>query len=336
MKPTDFAHMLTEFLAEYLPGQRGYSINTVRSYRDAFTLLIRFCEKRYSWMSHRITLARITPEVIETFLDDLESCTNASVRTRNQRLAALHSFFRFVQVRMSEFILPAQRIQAIPFKRCQQKTVPHFSVDAVRLLLGRPDLSTRSGRRDATLLSVLYDTGARVQEIIDLRVSDIRLTAPPHVKIVGKGRKARLVPLMSGTVSLLESYIAEHGFMDSQLQSRYLFINCHGNPLSRSGIRYILKKHAAQPDDSRVGWPDRISPHTLRHSKAMHLLQAENPLPVIQAILGHEDIKTTGMYARADITMKRKAMEKLESPVPASPSNSWITNRKLMDWLKSL
>lgn len=336
MKPTDFAYMLTEFLAEYLPGQRGYSVNTVRSYRDAFTLLIRFCEARYGWTAHRITLARLTPEVIEAFLEDAESTFKVSVRTRNQRLAAFHSFYRFLQLRMPEFMLSAQRIQAIPFKRCRQKTVPHFSADAVRRLLERPDLGTRSGRRDATLLSVLYDTGARVQELIDLRICDLRLTAPPHVKIVGKGNKARLVPLLSGTVSLLESYLSEHGLADPQLQSQHLFVNCHGNPLSRSGIRYILKKHATQPDDSRIGWPERISPHTLRHSKAMHLLQAENPLPVIQAILGHEDIKTTGVYARADMTMKRKAMEKLDSPVPANPSNSWISNRELMDWLKTL
>lgn len=336
MKPTDFAYMLTEFLAEYLPKQRGYSVNTIRSYRDAFTLLIRFCSKQYGWPPHRITLAKMKPEVIDEFLDNLENVAKTSVRTRNQRLAALHSFSRFVQTRLPEFMLPAQRIQAIPFKRCLQKTVPYFSADAVRVLLGRPDLDSRSGRRDATLLSVLYDTGARVQEIVDLRVSDIRLTAPPHVKLVGKGRKARLVPLLSRTVELLERYISESNLRDLMHQSRHLFVNCHGVALSRSGIRYILKKYAIRPEDSSIGWPDRISPHTLRHSKAMHLLQAENPLPIIQAILGHEDIKTTGMYARADMTMKRKAMEKLESPVPASPSHSWVNNRELMDWLRSL
>ena len=187
------------------------------------------------------------------------------------------------------------------------------------------------------LLSLLYDTGARVQELIDLRKRDVRLDSPAHIRLLGKGQKIRFVPLLTNTVKLLGIYLEDRSLTTSESNDEPLFVNRMGQPLSRSGVRYILDKYVQKIRPSRPGLKEPISPHTFRHSKAMHLLQAGNPIIVIRDILGHVDIKTTEVYARADIEMQRHALEKIEPLVqPSRYRLDWRKDKNLIAWLESL
>jgi len=203
-------------------------------------------------------------------------------------------------------------------------------------ILAAPDRTTVRGRRDAAMLSLLYDTGSRVQEIADLRVSDVRLATPPHVRLTGKGRKTPVVPLMSGTVALLTPYLDEHRLSRADRLDGPLFFNRRDEHLTRFGIGYILRKHTEAARPTGVAITQSVSPHTLRHTKAMHLLQAGNPAIIIRDILGHADIKTTGVYARAVVEAKRRALERAEGLVTSAPPPSWRSDTNLMEWLASL
>ena len=234
-------------------------------------------------------------------------------------------------------MVQCQQILAIPLQRCARPVVNYLSREEMAAILAQPDLAIIWGRRDAVLLSVLYDTGARVQEVVDLSVGDVRLDSPAQIQLTGKGRKSRVVPLLSGTVELLREYMREHRLRCTERIESSLFFNRRGERLSRSGVRYILAKHTETARKETPGLPGRISPHTTRHSKAMHLLQAGNPAPVIQAILGHTDIRSTDIYARADMEMKRRALEKASATEPPSATlPSWQENKGMMEWLRSL
>ncbi len=336
MTPTDFARHLTRFLGEYLPAQRNVSPNTIKSYRDAFTLLLRYCQGHRNIAPERLRLDQCDTSLVLEFLHYLETDRNCKSRTRNQRLAAIHAFFRYLQSESPEHLLRCQQILAIPFHRHERAAVPYLHADALGTLLAQPDLSRVDQRGHAVLLSVLYDTGARVQEIADVCAGDVRLDAPSHIRLTGKGRKTRIVPLMANTVAMLSDYMREHQLLLSERRDQPLFFNRYRRPLSRSGIRYLLDKYYQQAREQRPTLPDRISPHTLRHTKAMHLLQAGNPLSVIQAILGHVDIKTCSIYASADLDMKRKALEATPQLTPAISPSSWRSDQQLLEWLRTL
>lgn len=221
-------------------------------------------------------------------------------------------------------------------QRAPQRPVAYLSPDDLEAIFASPDLASPSGRRDAVLLCVLYDTGARVQELVDLSVRDVRLDTPAQVRLTGKGRKTRIVPLMESTVDLLREYMLEHDILRPERAADPLFCNRRRERLTRSGVRYILNKHAAKARQQRPGLSS-IHPHMLRHSKAMHLLQAGNPMVVIQAVLGHADVRTSSIYARADLEMTRAALEKVSEASPARPNiPSWKANTGLMEWLRSL
>lgn len=336
MKPTDFAIRLTQFLGEYLPAQRNMSPNTIKAYRDAFTLFLRYCRDQRDLAPERVTLELLEVPLILSFLDYLETERNCCPRTRNHRLSALHAFFRFLQTETPDRIAQCQRVLAIPFQRSARPLVNYLSREELTTLLAQPDLTAMQGRRDAVLLSLLYDTGARVQELIDISVRDVRLESPAQVLLTGKGRKTRVVPLLSGTVDLLAEYLREHRLSQCEQAYSPLFFNRRGEHLSRSGVRYILAKYLEQARRANPAIPKNTSPHTLRHAKAMHLLQAGNPATVIQAILGHADIRTTDIYARADMEMKRRALERAASTEPSTEFPSWQEDQKLMSWLRSL
>lgn len=336
MKPTDLAVHLTAFLGSYLPAQRGASPNTIKSYRDAFTLLLRYCRDHRGLRPEKLSLSDVDVPCIVGFLDHLEEERCCQSRTRNQRLAAVHAFFRYVQTEEPALLAHCQRILAIPVRRAAHQPVSYLSVDDTAALLAQPDQNTLAGRRDATLLSVLYDTGARVQELVDIRVRDLRLDPPAHVRLTGKGRKTRIVPLLGPTSDLIAGYIDEHSLDRPERQGGPLFFNRRGEALSRFGIRYILQKYVEMARRHRPGLPANISPHTLRHTKAMHLLQAGNPSVIIRDILGHTDIKMTTVYARADIEAKRAALEKAATTSPSESTPSWKSDAGLMDWLRDL
>ena len=233
-------------------------------------------------------------------------------------------------------MLQCQKILAIPLRRHARPTVAYLSKEELAEILAQPDLRTSDGRRDAVLLSVLYDTGARVQELIDLSVGDVRLDPPAQLRLLGKGRKMRAVPLMDNTVQLLRDHLQENHLDRPEHFDKPLFRNARSQRLSRSGIRYILQKYLVRARSKLPTLNRAVSPHTLRHAKGMHLLQSGISLDMIRDFLGHVDVKTTQIYARANLEMKRNALEKISDPSPVRTIPSWQQNKDLLDWLRSL
>ncbi len=336
MKPTDFSIHVTAFLTHHLGAQRNVSPNTIKAYRDVFTLLLRFCRDVQRIPPERLHLEQIDVSVVESFLDYLETERKSSPRTRNHRLAALHAFFRYVQAEEPARMLQCQKILAIPQQRCARPTVTYLSKPELAEVLAQPDLRTQRGRRDAILLSILYDTGARVQELIDLSVGDVRLDPPAQLRLLGKGRKMRAVPLMGNTVQLLRDHMHENRLDRPGQFDEPLFRNGRNQRLSRSGIRYILRKHLVKARSKCPSLNRKVSPHSLRHTKGMHLLQSGVSLDMIRDFLGHVDVKTTQIYATANLEMKRQALEKISEPSPVQTIPSWQQNKNLLDWLRSL
>jgi integrase/recombinase XerD len=336
MKPTDLSVHVTNFLTHYLAAQRNLSPNTIKAYRDVFTLLLRFCRDVRGVSLERLSLAEIDVSLVEAFLDYLSNERHASIRTQNHRLAALHAFFRYVQSEVPERLLQCQRILAIPLRRHVRPTVGYLTKELLAQILAQPDLRTREGRRDAVLLSVLYDTGARVQELIDLNAGDVRLDPPAQVRLMGKGRKMRAVPLMDATVQILRDHRRDNGLDRPEHGDLPLFQNRQGGRLSRSGIRYLLRKYVEAVRHDHPGFTQPVSPHSLRHTKGMHLLQSGVSLEIIRDFLGHVDVKTTQIYARANLEMKRKALEKVTDATTLPKIPSWKQNKTLLEWLHSL
>lgn len=336
MKPTDFAKYLTEFLSGYLPGQKNVSKNTIRSYRDSFKLLIAYCQEIKGIPSERITLNILSSEWITGFLEWVEINRKCSISTRNQRLAALHSFFRYVQAEEPAGMFHFQKITAIPIKKAKKTVIEYLTPEAMKLLLEQPDKHTPQGRRDLTLISVLYDSGARVQELIDMRVCDVTLQDPAVLTLTGKGNKSRRVPIMKNTASLLQNYLLENKPDKPWRNENPLFINNQHHKLTRKGVSYILSKYVESARKISSLLPAKVSNHMLRHSKAMHLLQAGVNLIYIRDFLGHVDLKTTEIYARADTEMKRKAIENVYPDLIDSNLPDWSKDQTLLAWLSEI
>jgi len=332
---TDFAVCLRRFLTAHLAGLRGCSPNTVASYRDTFKLLIAFFRDERSTPPEKLTLDCVTAPAITAFLQWLEASRHNSASTRNQRLAAISSFCTWMQTEDPARMACYQDILAIPAKKQAHPNIHHLTVEQTRLLLAQPDRSTRRGRRDATLLATLYDTAARVQELADLTVRDIRLQPPTMAALTGKGRKTRHVPLMTNTAANLAAYLTELRLDQPGHDDHPVFFNQHRSKLSRGGIAWIISKYQARTKDSQLADAD-ISPHTLRHSRAMHLYEAGVPLPYIRDILGHVDLSTTEIYARASTEAKRKALEAAYIDVVTDGLHEWNQDPGLLDWLTSL
>ena len=274
-----------------LAAQRNLSPNTIKAYRDVFTLLLRFCRDVRGVALERLSLAHIDAPLVEAFLDHLRNDRHVSIRTQNHRLAALHAFFRYVQSEVPERLLQSQQILAIPLRRHPRQSVGYLSKELLAQILAQPDLRTPPGRRDAVLLSVLYDTGARVQELIDLNAGDVRLDPPAQVRLMGKGRKMRAVPLMDATVDLLRDHRRDNGLDRPEHADLPLFQNRQGGRLTRAGVRYLLQKYVESVRRDHPGFTQPVSPHSLRHTKGMHLLQSGVPLEIIRDFLVSYDLK---------------------------------------------
>lgn len=336
MKPTDFAKYLTEFLSEYLPKQKNVSKNTIRSYRDTFKILIVYCQEIKNTPSERITLNVLSSVWISGFLEWLEGERKCSISTRNQRLAALHSFFRYVQAEEPAGIFHFQKITAIPIKKAKRTVVEYLTPEAMKLVLEQPDKHTPKGRRDLTLISVLYDSGARVQELIDMKVCDVTLQAPAVLTLMGKGNKTRRVPIMKNTASLLQNYLLENKLDKPWRNETPLFTNNQHHKLTRKGVTYIITKYVESARKLSTLLPLKVNNHMLRHSKAMHLLQAGVNLIYIRDFLGHVDLKTTEIYARADTEMKRKVIENMYPDLIDSNLPDWSKDQALLSWLSEI
>lgn len=336
MKPTDFSKSLMDFLTCYLPGERGASKNTIASYKDTFILFLTFLKERKGIPAERLTLSKINKESIVEFLDWIEEERHCCAATRNVRLAAIHSFSQYLQYQNPENLMEWQRILSIPVKKTGKTTINYLSVEGIRQLLESPDQSTKSGRRALALLSLLYNSGARVQEIIDLTPSMVRLDPPCTVKLIGKGNKARIVPLLEQQVKFLKIYMAEQHMLEPYANMYPLFSNSRKEKLTRAGINYILAKYAKRARMKAPALiPEKVSCHCIRHSLAMHMLQSGVNLVYIRDILGHTSVQVTEIYARTDSRQKREAIEKAYSDVSPKGDPSWLTNDDLLDWLKS-
>lgn len=336
MRPTDFSYYLTGFLIKYLPGEKGASKNTIASYRDTFILFLGFLKDIKGILADRLTLDMVTKDLVVEYLDWTENERHCSTATRNVRLAALHSFFQYLQYQNPDNLLEWQRILSIPVKKAEKKIINYLTLDGIKLLLEMPDQNTKTGRRDLALLTLMYDTGARVQEMIDLTPSQVRFDKPYTVKLIGKGNKARIVPLMEPTVQILKRYMKEEGLLELSANVYPLFFNKRKEKLTRAGVNYILAKYkdmARERDNALI--PEVLTCHCLRHSKAMHLLQAGVNLVYIRDILGHCSVQVTEIYAKADSKQKREAIEKAYTDVTPAEEPIWQKNDDLLDWLKS-
>lgn len=330
----DLATLVTSFFTRHLAAERNASGHTIRSYRDTFRLFLHHVAEATGRRVARLSLHDLTPGAILSFLDYLEQERGNAVATRNARLAALHSFFSFVAHQEATAASVAQRILAIPFKRAPGRLLDHLDAEEVRAILARPDRTTAKGRRDYLVLALLYDTGARVQELLDLCPVDFRLDRLPLVRITGKGRKQRIVPLLPATAKLVQRHLVETGCVPGATSP--LLTNHRGEKLTRSGVSFLLEQYrrlAAKdvPTLQRAG----ISPHRFRHTKAMHLLQAGVSPVTIKDFLGHAHIKTLEVYVEADLEMKRRALDSTPSPVKPG-SRARRHEPDLLRWLEQL
>ncbi len=335
MQPTDFSKHLSSFLTKYLSHERGASPNTIASYRDTFVLLITFLESKNIKLN-KLTLEQITKDNVVDFLNWVQSERKNTDATRNARLAAIHSFFKYLQYQHPENLYGYQQILSIKTKKAEQIQMNYLSIEGITLLLKQPDITTKTGRRDLALLSLMYDTGSRVQEIIDLTSSTIRFDKPSTIRVTGKGKKTRIIPMLEGQVKLLRNYINEHQLAEPEATMYPLFYNSRMEKLTRAGVNHILHKYTTMARIKNATLiPERISCHCLRHSKAMHLLQAGVNLVYIRDILGHVSVQTTEIYARADSRKKREAIEKAYVDVVPKQAPTWLKNNDLLEWLKS-
>jgi site-specific recombinase XerD len=329
--PTAFSTLLQSFFCQRLIAQRNASPQTVASYRDTFRLLLRFLNQHLHKTPAQILLADLEASVILRFLDYLEQERANSVRSRNNRLAAIRSFLRYVSFQDPTCLPLVQRVLAIPMKRFERPLLDYLSREERQAILHAPDPSTWSGHRDQVLLATLYNTGARVSEVIKLRADNFDLDQNRSLTIEGKGRKQRAVPLWKSTAKQIAKWLKR---LDHTPEIP-LFPNRSGKPLTRAGVEYRLHlavKEAIKRCPSLQG--KRVSPHTLRHTTAMHLLQSGVDITVIALWLGHESPSTTHLYVEADLAMKERALKKLQDPSIQSPR--YKPSGDLLAFLESL
>lgn len=332
---TNMYSLITSFFSVYLPNTVGCSENTIKSYRDTFILLFKYSEEKHLCPKGKINISLFDKVVLSNFLEWLETERNASISTRNQRLAALKTFAKYASYNSVENMDLFQGILELKVKKSTSKTVDYLSTDAVALLLQQPDTNSRSGIRDLAMLSLLYETGARVQELIDIKVGDISATTPTTLKLIGKGRKVRIIPISIKVASIVRKYLSVWSHNNTE---DFLFTNRCNSPLTRSGVTYILKKYAekARKINPELIGNTNIHPHVLRHSKAMHLLESGVNLIYIRDFLGHSSVTTTEIYARSNPEIKRKYLEKAAINIDASVDRySEKEKETLMQWLKN-
>jgi site-specific recombinase XerD len=337
MKPTDFSVAIQKFFTAFLAQQRGCCENTIKSYRDTFKLFLEFMSKKYSVSPDKMTLSRFTSKEVVEFGNYLSKVRSNTDRTRNQRIASLRSFVKFLQYEYPDQMFQWQKIQNLPIRRHANKPVSYLSQDEIAMLLSKIETKNNMGIRDLALITLLYDSGARVQEIVNLSVRDVRIEQPSQVTLHGKGKKIRVVPLMSDTVKVLKSYMTRFGLMRPEQSDNPLFCSRRGERITRFGIAYLLEKYAIEAKLKMSSIPDKVSPHLLRHSKAMHLLEEGCSEFSIRDLLGHADLKTTNIYAKANQNMIRKAIEGASKKKSHSDNDfSWKRDKGILTWLSGL
>lgn len=333
---TSLPTLLRGFFEGYLAAQRDVSPNTVFAYRDSIKLLLRFAARRSGRQVIRLRVDDLGSDTVLAFLAYLEAERRNCVATRNCRLIAVHRFFAYVADVDPQHAELCRRVLDIPVKKTVSSTMTYLDRDEMKALLAIPRPSHRLGVRDLALLTFLYNTGARASEALGLSIKDIRFETPAHVRILGKGRKERACPLWPETIEALQAYLEQRD--DGNRPDAPLFLNAHGRRLGRFGVVTIIKRHIAAAARQRPSLAAKcISPHTLRHTAAMHLLQSGVELNVIKSWLGHVSITTTSQYIEIDMAMKREAIERCTPPVPEQTGDSpWRSRQDIIEWLEDL
>ncbi len=336
----EFGSSLESFFMEYIIRERGCSDKTVRAYRDAFVLLVDYFGSVKSITPEKITLDMFRRDTVTSFLNWLEDVRHCSIGTRNSRMAAMKSFCRYLMYEDPAHLNQWSMILGMRPKRSEVICrVDSMSLDAIRAILQSIDTGTRSGLRDMALLSLLYNSAARVSELTGLMPKSLRMQKPYGVELFGKGSKRRVVPLDEPIINLLRIYMEAFGLDRPGMDSHPLFFNRHHGQLTDAGVTYVLKKHARNATAGGAGGiPDNVHPHMLRHSRACHLLQAGTNLEYIRLILGHASIQTTEIYAKVDTSLTGKAVENAYSDlgIPQQEERQWEKNPKLLEMLKGL
>lgn len=338
--PTALGRDLVTFFEDFLPAQRGLSPHTIRSYRDALLLLLRFTAREVRRTVDRLDVPDLTVERITRFLAALEAERHNGIATRNARLGAVHVFARYLAGQRPEHLGTLQRIIGMPFKRgAVDAPIEYLDRAELDALLKSIDRSTDLGRRDYALFAFMFNTGARVQEALNVRVADMRLETPPQVRLLGKGRKVRTCPLWPATARLLRDLIAERRSVHAESVSPLVFTNARGAPLTRYGVRYLLRRYVQKA--SRVA-PSlknkKLHPHSIRHSTAVALLKSGVDFATISQWLGHAGLNTTMRYARADIDLKRRALAQVfpDAVGPPPGGRLLLDGSDLAGWLRRL
>jgi site-specific recombinase XerD len=336
----DLAQLIQRFFEDYLPALRGMSTHTIRSYRDAVVLWLRFAARDAGRRIEALTLAELTAERIERFLKSLERERHNGVGTRNTRLAALHTLARFLVQQRPDALAQFQSILAIPFKRGQrQAPIEYFESQELDALFKSIDRSSVEGCRDYALFALMFNTGARVQEILNLRQQDLRLEPPYQVRLHGKGNKIRTCPLWPATIQCLRAHLTCSAARASSLSERPLFANRNGGPLTRFGVRYLLRKYVTATSNSVTTLRGkRLHPHSLRHTTALSLLKSGVDFATISQWLGHSALNVTMRYARADLDLKRAALSQVfpDAIAPPRAGRLRIDGTELTHWLRRL
>ncbi|MEN8739864.1 tyrosine-type recombinase/integrase [Primorskyibacter sp. 2E233] len=332
MKSDPLPQLLRMFFTDWMVQQRNASVHTIKSYRDTWRLFLRFVAARRGKPVVRLALSELTAAEVIAFLQHLEIERGDTIGTRNCRLAALRSFFGFVATREPELMAQCADVMNVPTKKAPIRAPDYLEPEEVQAILAQPDRSTLIGQRDHTLLSFLYNTGARIQEALDLCAQAIRFEAPACVRLYGKGRKERISPLWPETVVLLRSLLER----TPRPANEPIFVNRYGNPLSASGVRFKLAEYVRAAERTVPTLARKhVTPHSFRHATAVHLVAAGVDVTVIRSWLGHVSLETTNHYAQANLETKRKALERVEKPKTSS-SPSWRRDQSVLDWLDTL
>ena len=326
-----FAVLLERFFTERLMRQRQASSHTIASYRDTFKMLLQFIHKRLHKAPSVLSLEDVDAPLVAAFLDDLEASRGVTARTRNLRLTAVHSFFRYASFEAPTHAAQIARVLAIPAKRFARALVPFLSRAEIDALLAAPDQGTWFGRRDHALMLLAVQTGLRLSELTSLQPEDVHLGTGAHVRVIGKGRKERCTPLSKNTHAVLTSWLRE----PARAQGQPLFPNAKGGRLSAHGMHYLLSKHVAASGDVCPSLKTkRVSPHVLRHTTAMDLLQAGVEQSVIALWLGHASVETTQMYLEANLALKERMLDKTK-PLNGMPGR-YRPDDRLLAFLRAL
>lgn len=336
MKTTDFALYLNKYFLVYLPSVTGCTPLTIDSYRYTFILFLTFMEKQKGIRADKVKISDLNCTSVSNFLEWLQVERSNSISTRNQRQAAIKSFVRFLMYEFPEYLTEYQRILGIPVKKAPQKEISFLKTDGLKLFLSQVNTQTSNGLRDYVMLTILYTTGIRVSELIHIRIKDISLQEPYMLLIHGKGQKSRYVPLMKNIIPTLNKYLIQMGYDKDNKLNDWLFINHMKDQFTRQGVNYIVKKYTIKSreiDQTLV--PANFSPHKMRHTTAMDLLNSGVDLIYIRDLLGHVSVKTTEVYAKTDAAKKRKAIEAASRTIVPEEKSQWVNNTNLKDWLKN-